>query len=73
MSESECTARYVKETQIFWEMVHVDGDQEYKCMISKMKENSLELTDDMKNAQVPSVVRSIAKRTGQHLKESITV
>ena len=73
MSESECTARYVRETQIFWKMVHVDGEQEYKHMIPKIKKNSLKFTDDMKKAQVPAVVRSIAKRNGQHLKESIAV
>ena len=54
-------------------MVHVDGEQEYKCMISKIKEISLEFTDDLEKAQVPAVVRSITKRNGQHLKESIAV
>ena len=73
MPESKCTARYVRETQIFWEMVHVDGEQEYKHMITKIKEISLEFTDDLEQAQVPAVVQSIAKRNGQHLKESITV
>ena len=73
MSESECTAWYVRETQIFQEFVHVDGEKEYKHMISKIKEISLEFTDDMEKAQVPAVVRSIAKRNGQHLKESISV
>ena len=73
MSESECTAWYVRETQIFWEFVHVDGEKEYKCMISKIKQISLEFTDDMEKAQVPAVVRSITKRLSQHLKESICV
>ena len=73
MSESKCTAWYVRETQIFWEMVHVDGEQEYKRMITKIKEISLEFTDDLEAAQVPAVVWSITKRNGQHLKESIAV
>ena len=73
MSESKCTARYVRQTQIFQEFVHVDGEQEYKRMITKIKEISLEITDDLEDAQVPAVVQSIAKRNGQHLKESITV
>ena len=73
MSESKCTAWYVRETQIFQEMVHVDGEQEYKCMITKIKEISLEFTDDLEAAQLPAVVWSIAKRNGQHLKESIAV
>ena len=73
MSESECTAWYVRETEIFWEFVHVDGEKEYKCMISKIKQISLEFTDDMEKAQVPAVVSSITKRTSQHLKESISV
>ena len=72
MSESECTARYVRETQIFREFVHVDGEKEYKHMITKIKEISLEFTDDLEKAHVPAVLRSIAKKTGQHLKESIS-
>ena len=51
----------------------MDGEKEYKHMISKIKEISLDFTDDMEDAQVPAVVRSITKRTGQHLKESISV
>ena len=47
MSEDKCTARYKRETQIFWELVHVDGEQEYKCMILKIKEISLEFVDDL--------------------------
>ena len=73
MSENKCTAWYVRETQIFQEFVHVDGEKEYKCMISKIKEIALEFTDDVKNAHVPAVLRSITKKTGQHLKESISV
>ena len=71
MSESECTAWYVRKIQIFREFV--DGEKEYKHMISKIKEISLDFTDDMEKAQVPAVVRLITKRTGQHLKESISV
>ena len=56
MSESKCTAWYVRETQIFREMVHVDGEQEYKCMITKIKEILLEFTDDLEDARVPAVV-----------------
>ena len=73
MSESKCTARYVRETQIFWEMVHMDGEQEFKHMITKIKEISLEFTDDLETGRVPAVVWSITKRNGQHLKESIAV
>ena len=73
MSENKCTAWYVRETQIFWEFIHVDGEKEYKCMISKIKEISLEFTDDVEKACVPTVLRSIAKKTSQHLKESISV
>ena len=51
MSESECTASYVRETQIFWEFVHVDGEKKCKCMISKIKEISLEFTDDLEDAR----------------------
>ena len=49
MPGNKCTARYVRETQIFWEFVHVDGEKEYKCMISKIKEISLEFVDDLEN------------------------
>ena len=73
MFEDKCTDWYMKETQIFREFVHVDGKEKYKCMISKIKEISLEFLVDLKDAQVPTVMRSIAKKTGQHLKESISV
>ena len=72
MPGNKCTARYVRETQIFREFVHVDGEKEYKRMISKIKEIACEFSDDVK-AHVPAVLRSIAKKNGQHLKESISV
>ena len=50
----------------------MDGEKEYKHMISKIKEISLECTDDLEKACVSAVLRSIAKKTGQHLKESIS-
>ena len=73
MPGNKCTALYVRETQIFQEFVHVDGDKEYKHMISKIKEIACEFTDDVEKAHIPAVLRSIAKKTGQHLKESISV
>ena len=73
MPENKCTARYVRETQIFREFVHVDGEKEYKCMISKIKEIACAFTDDVEKAHIPTVLRSIAKKTGQHLKEIISV
>ena len=73
MPQNQCTAWYKRETQIFWEFVHVDGENEYKQMITKIKEIACEFTDDVEKARVPVVLRSIAKRTGQHLKESILV
>ena len=42
-------------------------------MITKIKEIGCEITDDVEKAHVPAVLRSIAKMTGQHLKESISV
>ena len=72
MPENKCTAWYVRETQIFREFVHVDGKKEYKHMISKIKGIACEFTD-VEKACVPAVLRSIAKKTGQHLKESISV
>ena len=73
MSENKCTAQYVRETQIFWEFVNVDDEKEYKHMISKIKEIALEFTDEVEKAYVPVVLRSISKKTGQHLKENISV
>ena len=73
MSKSECTAQYVRETQIFWEFVHVDVEKEHKHMITKIKEISLEFTHDLEKVCVPAVLRSITKKTSQHLKESISV
>ena len=51
----------------------MDGEKEYKRMITKIKEIACEFTDDVEKACVPAVLRSIAKRNGQHLKESISV
>ena len=51
----------------------MDGENEYKHMISKIKEISLKFTDDLENACVPAVLRSITKKTSQHLKQSISV
>ena len=73
MPENKCTAWYVRETQIFREFVHVDGEKEYKHMISKSKEISFEFLDDLENARVPAVLRAISKKASQHLKESISV
>ena len=73
MPGNMCTGRYVRETQIFREFVHVDGKKEYKRMITKIKEIACEFSDDVEKACVPTVLRSIAKRNSQHLKGSISV
>ena len=73
MPQNQCTAWYKRETQIFQEFVQVDGENEYKQMITKIKEIACEFTDDVEKACVPAVLRSIAKRNRQHLKESISV
>ena len=73
MPGNKCTAQYIRETQIFQEFVHVDGEKEYKRMITKIKEIACEFSDNVQKASVPTVLRSIAKRNGQHLKESISV
>ena len=51
----------------------MDSEKEYKCMISKIKEIACEFSDDVEKARVPTVLRSITKKNGQHLKESISV
>ena len=73
MPGNKCTARYIRETQLFQEFVHVDGEKEYKRMISKIKEIACEFSDDVEKACIPAVLRSITKKTSQHLKESISV
>ena len=72
-AREQVTAWYVRETEIFWEFVHVDGEKKYKRMISKIKEIACEFTDDVEKARIPAVLRSITKKTGQHLKKSISV
>ena len=57
MPENKCTAQYIRETQIFWEMVHVDGEREYKHMISKIKEIACEFSDDVEKACIPRSVK----------------
>ena len=42
-------------------------------MVIKIKEIACEFSDDVEKAHVPTVLRYIAKRNGQHLKESISV
>ena len=42
-------------------------------MITKIKEIACEFSDHVEKAHVPTVLRSIAKRKGQHLKESISL
>ena len=73
MPKNKCTAQYVRETQIFWEFVHVDGEKEYRRMISKIKEIACEFSDDVEQAHVPTMLRSITKKNGQHLKKNISV
>ena len=73
MPQNQCTAWYKRETEIFWEFVHVDGWKEYKQMITKIKEIACEFTDNMEKVCVPAVLRSITKRNGQYLKESISI
>ena len=51
----------------------MDHDKEYKHMISKIKDIACEFTDDVEKAHVPTMLRSITKKTGQYLKESISV
>ena len=51
----------------------MNGEKEYKRMISKIKEIACEFSDDVEKAHLPPVLRSISKKTGQHLKESISV
>ena len=62
MPQNQCTARYKRKTQIFQELVHVDGEIEYKRMITKIMEIACEFTDDVEKASVFTVLRSIAKR-----------
>ena len=73
MPQNQYTAQYKRETQIFREFVHVDGEKEYKQMIRKINKIACEFTDDVEKACVPAVVRSIAKKNGQLLKGSISV
>ena len=73
MPGNKCTAWYVRETQIFREFVHVDGEKEYKRMISKIKEFACKFSDDVDRARIPTVLRSMTKKNGHHLKEGISV
>ena len=50
MPQKHCTAQYKRETLIFWEFVHMDGENEYKRMITKIKEIACEFTDDVEKA-----------------------
>ena len=41
MPGNKCTAWYVRETQIFWEFVHVDGEKEYKLVDHRLAEHEV--------------------------------
>ena len=73
MSEDKCKAQYDREAQIFREMVYTDGEQAYTQLVSKLKEIRLNFVDDPDGTDIPTVVKSITKKTGQHFKENISV
>ena len=58
---------------MFKEMVHVDGEKAYKNLVKSIKEISLRFVDDLRNATVPAVVRSIRRKDGQHFKNSLSL
>ena len=43
MPQNQFTAWYKRETQIFREFVHVDGEKKYKRMITKIKSGMISL------------------------------
>ena len=59
---SDCRSLFSREVQIFKEMVHVDGEKAYKNLVKSIKEISLRFVDDLRNATMPAVVRSIRRK-----------
>ena len=70
---SDCRSLFLREVQMFKEMVHVDGEKAYKNLVKSIKEISLRFVDDLRNAAVPAVVRSIRRKDGQHFKKSLSL
>ena len=70
---SDCRSLFLREVQMFKEMVHVDGEKAYKNLVKSIKEISLRFVDDLRNAKVPAVVRSIRRKDGQHFKKSLSL
>ena len=70
---SDCRSLFLREVQMFKEMVHVDGEKTYKNLVKSIKEISLRFVDDLRNAAVPAVVRSIRRKDGQHFKKSLSL
>ena len=70
---SDCRSLFLREVQMFKEMVHVDGEKAYKNLVKSIKEISLRFVDDLRNATVPAVVRSIRRKDGQHFKKSLSL
>ena len=53
---SDCRSLFLREVQMFKEMVHVDGEKAYKNLVKSIKEIFLRFVDDLRNATVPAVV-----------------
>ena len=70
---SDCRSLFLREVQMFKEMVHVDREKAYKNLVKSIKEISLRFVDDLRNAAVPAVVRSIRRKDGQHFKKSLSL
>ena len=70
---SDCRSLFLREVQMFREMVHVDGEKAYKNLVKSIKEISLRFVDDLRNAAVPAVVRSIRRKDGQQFKEGLSI
>ena len=73
MAEPNCKAQFVTAVHKFREMVHVDGENAYKDLITELKEISLKFVDDLDGANVPTVLKSIRRRDGHHFQRSLSV
>ena len=71
-AKKACQAEFKRAAQIFREFVHVGKEKTYKVLIKSLKEVSLHFVDNLKDANEPTVLRSIAKRTDQHFCKDIT-
>ena len=73
MTEGDCKSRFNTAVLKFKDTVHIEGENAYKEFITTLKEISLDFVDDLRDANMPTVLDSIKRKDGHHFKQDLTV